>query len=107
MTTLGTLTLKEKDEIETKLDKPLFLRSNLQGDRSRKPHCQRCLEDTQGSFVRQDSYIKINLQTLHLSGPKEEFWNLERTFPRRVSRKTCDKKLLYSKLSKISNRKNI
>jgi hypothetical protein len=26
-------------------------------------------------------------------GPKEEFWNLERTFPWRFSRKTCYKKL--------------
>jgi len=46
MTALATVTLKEKDEIETKFDKALkTIRSNLQGDCLRKPYCQRCLED--------------------------------------------------------------
>jgi hypothetical protein len=53
MTTLGTLVLKKKDEIETKFDKALgtiqcFLDPSEQGNCSRKHHCQRCLEDTQG-----------------------------------------------------------
>ena len=44
---------------------------------------------------------------LHLSGPKEEFWDLEKTFPFswRLSRNTCDKNLWDSKLNKSNNRK--
>jgi len=52
MTTLETLTLKEKDEIETKFDEALETsvpRSNLQGNCSRWTFCQRCLVDTQVS----------------------------------------------------------
>ena len=53
MTTLGTLTLKEKDEIETKFDNALGTIQCFPGQHcSRKPYCQRCLEDTQGSVGR-------------------------------------------------------
>ena len=102
---------------------PMFSRSNLQRDCSRKSSRERCLEDTQGSAGRArilyqdlftdtikleegsldvDGYVKSSgedsmtsignflrslssslhlLVSLHLSGPQEEFWNLEMTFP--------------------------
>ena len=68
MTTLGTLTLKEKYEIETKFDKALgtiqcFLNPTCKVC-SKQPYCKKCLEDTQGSVGRKESYNKIYLLTL-------------------------------------------
>jgi len=69
MTTLGTLVLKKKDEIETKFDKALgtiqcFLDPSEQGNCSRKHHCQRCLEDTQGWVGRSRILYQDFLLTL-------------------------------------------
>ena len=51
---------------------PIFPRSNLQGDCSRKSYSQRCLEDTQGSVERQESCTKIYLLTLLYTTKLEE-----------------------------------
>jgi hypothetical protein len=125
MKTLESLTLKERDEIETKFDKALgtiqcFLdptcKEIARGSLTAKAVWNTLKDQLEG----QESYTKIYLLTLLYTTKLEEgslavdcyvnsieaiwrklndaknliprFWNLERTFPWILSRKTCDKK---------------
>ena len=61
---------RDRDQVrQTTWNYPIFPRSNLQGNCSRKSYCQRCLEDTQGW---QESSTEIYLLTLFYTKKLEE-----------------------------------